>query len=242
MQMKLQKSAFEDLSSTIPGVDFSDLSATALMVVDVQHSDATPGRGWVKACEAVEPGSMRYYLDRLESTTIPAIQQLLEAFRRSGRPVIHLCTGSLYQDLRDCPPRFRDWTRELETAGGVQDMWWTGNPDFAFLEAVAPLPDETIIRKTTQGAFNGSEIHNTLERMGIKNLVFTGVVTSCCVETTARDAADRGFGCVLVSDGCADAHPGMHDAAMLNFGLYFGKVVQSAEELTGPLMAGIASS
>ncbi|RBH56412.1 cysteine hydrolase [Pseudomonas sp. MWU13-2860] len=157
--MKLQKSAFEDLSSTIPGVDFSDLNATALMVVDVQHSDATPGRGWVKACEAV-----------------------------------------------------------------------------------APLPDETIIRKTTQGAFNGSEIHNTLERMGIKNLVFTGVVTSCCVETTARDAADRGFGYVLVSDGCADADPGMHNAAMLNFGLYFGKVVQSAEELTGPLMAAVTSS
>jgi len=47
---------------------------------------------------------------------------------------------------------------------------------------------------------------------------------------------------VLVSDGCADADPGMHEAAMLNFGLYFGKVVQSAEELAGPLMAGIASN
>lgn len=114
-------------------------------------------------------------------------------------------------------------------------MWWVGNPDFAFLEEVAPLAQETIIRKTTQGAFNGSEIDTTLQRMGIKNLVFTGVVTSCCVETTARDAADRGYGCVLVSDACADCDEAMHDAAMLNFGLYFGKVVDTAEELLAPL-------
>lgn len=110
------------LSSTIPGVNFSDLASTALVVVDVQHSDATANRGWVKACEAVDPGSMRYYLDRLEKRAIPAIRSLLKAFRDSGRPVIHLCTGSLYQDMRDCPARFRDWTRELEVAGGVEDI------------------------------------------------------------------------------------------------------------------------
>ncbi|TQI33187.1 hypothetical protein FLI86_25240 [Pseudomonas aeruginosa] len=84
------------MSATIPGVDLSDLGATALIVVDVQHSDATQNRGWVKACEAVDPGSMGYYLDRLEQTTIPAIHRLLKAFRDSGRPVIHLCTGTLY--------------------------------------------------------------------------------------------------------------------------------------------------
>lgn len=229
--MRMHNNDFEALSSTIPGVDFSDISSTALVVVDVQHSDATQNRGWVKACEAVEPGSMRYYLDRLERTTIPAIRSLLEAFRDAGRPVIHLCTGSLYQDMRDCPARFRDWTRELEIAAGVKDMWWVGNPDYNFREEVAPQNDETIIRKTTQGAFNGSEIDTTLQRMGIRNLVFTGVVTSCCVETTARDAADRGYGCVLVSDACADADEAMHNAAMLNFGLYFGKVVNTAEDL-----------
>lgn len=233
--MHQPKNDFTALSATIPGVDFSDIGATALVVVDVQHSDATENRGWVKACEAVDEGSMRYYLDRLEQTTIPAIRSLLGAFREAGRPVIHLCTGSLYQDMRECPARFRAWTRDLEEAGGVQDMWWVGNPDFAFREEVAPLGDETVIRKTTQGAFNGSEIDTTLRRMGITNLVFTGVVTSCCVETTARDAADRGYGCILVSDACADCDEAMHEAAMLNFGLYFGKVVNRAEELLLPL-------
>ncbi|MGF6597587.1 nicotinamidase-related amidase [Paraburkholderia sp. GAS448] len=223
--------AFENLSATIPGIDFSDHTATALVVVDVQYSDAAADRGWVKACEAIEPGSMRYYVERLEHTTIPAIRTLLDAFRRSQRPVIHLAIGSAYRDMRDCPTRFREWSRMLEEAAGIQDLWWTGNPDYAFLEEVAPLEGETVIRKTTQGAFNGSEIQNVLDRMGIKNLVFTGVVTSCCVETTARDAADRGFGCMLVSDACADCDPAMHDAALSNFGLYFGRIEHTADEL-----------
>ena len=227
--------AFESLSSTIPDIDFTDCTATALVVVDVQYSDAAPNRGWVKACEAIEPGSMHYYLERLERTTIPAIRTLLDAFRRMGRPVIHLAIGSAYRDMRDCPIRFREWSGMLERASGIENLWWTGNPDYAFREEVAPLDGETVIRKTTQGAFNGSEIQNVLDRMGIKNLVFTGVVTSCCVETTARDAADRGFGCALVSDACADCDPVMHDAALSNFGLYFGKIVPTADDLVRTL-------
>lgn len=236
------QAAFENLSSTIPGIDFTDRTATALIVVDVQYNDAAPDRGWVKACEAIEPGSMRYYLERLERTTIPAIRALLDAFRRAGRPVIHLAIGSAYRDMRDCPARFREWSRILEKAGGIQDLWWTENPDYAFREEVSPLDGETVIRKTTQGAFNGSEIQNVLDRMGIRNLVFAGVVTSCCVETTARDAADRGFGCVLVSDACADCDPVMHDAALSNFGLYFGGVVRTADDLVRTLTANGSSN
>lgn len=229
------QAAFESLSLTIPAIDLTDRTATALVVVDVQYSDAAPDRGWVKACEAIEPGSMRYYLERLERTTIPAIRALLDVFRCTGRPVIHLAIGSAYRDMRDCPVRFREWSRMLERACGIEDLWWTGNPDYAFREEVAPLDGETVIRKTTQGAFNGSEIQNVLDRMGIKNLIFTGVVTSCCVETTARDAADRGFGCVLVSDACADCDPVMHDAALSNFALYFGKIVPTADDLVRTL-------
>ncbi len=58
-QQEAAKAAFESLSLTIPGINFTDHTATALVVVDVQYSDAAPDRGWVKACEAIEPGSMR---------------------------------------------------------------------------------------------------------------------------------------------------------------------------------------
>lgn len=230
--------SYDPLSATIPGIDFANRTETALVVIDVQYNDAAADRGWVKACEAVSPGSMRYYVERLEHTTLPAIRALLDAFRQTRRPVVHLAIGSAYRDMRDCPARFRAWTRTLEAAAGIEDMWWTGNPDYAFRDEVAPLEGETVIRKTTQGAFNGSEIQNVLDRMGVRNLVLTGVVTSCCVETTARDAADRGFGCVMVSDACADTDEAMHDAALANFALYFGKVVARADDVVRSVIDG----
>jgi biuret amidohydrolase len=237
-QPPIGRAPHDQLSATIPEINFADRTATALVVVDVQYNDAAANRGWVKACEALSPGSMRYYVDRLENTTLPAIRTLLDAFRRTSRPVVHLAIGSDYRDMRDVPARFRTWTRALEAAAGIEDMWWTGNPDYVFRDEVAPLEGETVIRKTTQGAFNGSGIQNVLDCMGIRNLVFTGVVTSCCVETTARDAADRGFGCVLVSDACADTDEAMHDAALTNFELYFGKVVSRADDLVQSMIEG----
>ena len=237
MQQGRSAAAFTDLSLTIPSIDLSDQSTTALVMIDIQYSDAAAGHGWVKACDAIEPGSMDYYIDRLEGVALPAMRRLLDAFRVEKRPIIHLAIGSAYQDLRDCPQRFRSWTRVLETASGIDDLWWMGNPDYAFRDEVSPLKEETVLRKTSQGAFNGSEIQNVLDRMGIKNLVLAGVVTSCCVETTARDAADRGFGCILVADACADCDQELHDAALKNFGLYFGRVAET-EEVISALKAG----
>jgi nicotinamidase-related amidase len=136
MPQEQSAAVFNDLSLTIPPVDLSDRAATALVIIDVQYSDAAAGRGWVKACEAIEPGSMDYYVDRLERTAIPAMRKLLDAFRNAERPIVHLAIGSAYQDLRDCPSRFRNWTRSLERAAGIVNLWWTGNPDFAFRDEV----------------------------------------------------------------------------------------------------------
>ncbi len=65
--------------------------------------------------------------------------------------------------------------------------------------------------------------------MNIENLVFTGAATNGCVETTARDAADRGYNCFLVDDGCATKNQELHDGTMRNFELLFGKVVTTQE-------------
>lgn len=126
----------------------------------------------------------------------------------------------------------------MEEAVGIQDVWWSENPDYAVIEPLAPQPGETVVRKTTNGAYNGSEIDATLQRMGITGLVITGCVTSACVETTARDAADRGYDCVLVSDACADYDPEMHAATLKAFGLYFGSVATSADDVIGAVSAG----
>ncbi|MBK1698558.1 cysteine hydrolase family protein [Rhodovibrio salinarum] len=222
----------KQFTDMVPKVDLSDRDALALLLVDLQYHDASPDHGLTRAWERAAPGSMRYYAERLETTAVPAATKLLEAFRRERLQVIHLVLGSDYRDLRDCPPRFRAWTRNLEAATGVADVWWSGNPNFRILDPLTPAADETVVQKTTNGAFNGSSLDSVLSRMGITTLVIAGVVTSACVETTARDAADRGYHCVLVSEAMADYDPQMHAATLRAFALNFGRVAETADEVT----------
>lgn len=228
----------KQLSDMVPKVDLGARDRMALLIIDMQYHDAAPDRGLGRAWAAIAPGSMDYYNDRLQTKTVPAIRALLDFFRAERLPVIHLVLGSDYQDLRDCPPRFRNWTRNLEAATGIRDLWWSGNPDFQILEELAPIDGETVVKKTTNGAFNGSELDPTLARMGISTLVITGVATSACVDTTARDAADRGYDCVLVSDALADYDPQMHDATLRAFALHFGRVADTAAEVITAIRHG----
>ncbi|TPJ67412.1 cysteine hydrolase [Mesorhizobium sp. B2-4-2] len=197
----------------------------------MQYHDAAPDRGLSLAMERISPGSMRYYADRLTRTTIPAISRILDYFRRNHMQVFHLTLGSEHRDLRDCPKRFRDWTRAIEERSGVHDLWWSGNPDFAILEELMPLAGETVVRKTTNGAFNGSGLDDIFRYNGISRLIITGVVTSACVALTALDAADRGYDCVLVSDALADHDEEMHMATLKSFAMNFGRVVERPEDV-----------
>jgi len=232
--------SLDPLFDLVPKVDLSCRERMALLVIDMQYHDASPDRGLGQALQRVAPDAMRYYNERLETRTVPAIRRLLEFFRAEDIAVIHLVLGSDYRDLRDFPERMRAWTRNLERAAGVDDIWWSGNPDFDVRTELAPLAGESVIRKTTNGAFNGSVLNDLLQRNGISTLVITGVVTSACIETTARDAADRGYACALVDDAMADYDPDMHRATLKAFALNFGRVVASADELIRAIRSGAA--
>ncbi len=217
--------------SLVPSVDLSERSCIGLLVIDMQYHDAAADRGLSLAMERIVPGSMRYYVDRLNDITVPAIAELLRYFRGNAMPVFHLTLGSEHRDLRDCPRRFRDWTRAIEDRSGVRDLWWVGNPDFEIIEELKPAAGETVVRKRTNGAFNGSGLDDLLRYNGISSLIITGVVTSACVALTALDAADRGYDCVLVSDALADHDEAMHQATLKSFAMNFGRVVQRPQEI-----------
>jgi nicotinamidase-related amidase len=224
-------SFFEHPESTfIPTVQLRR-DDTALLVVDVQYSDASADQGFNLAFDRIEPGSMDYFNERMDAVVLPTIQTLLAAFRERDMPVVYLMLGSAYRDLRDVPRRHREWIRAIEKAGGVEDIFWMGNPASAVMEEIAPLPDETIVTKTTWGAFSSSNIDTVLRELGVANLVITGVSTNCCVETTARDAADRGFGCVLVDEGLADYDRAAHEASLTALFFAFTRVVRSARDV-----------
>lgn len=206
-------------------------ASTALVIIDVQYRDASPDHGVGLAMERIAPGSMAYFFDRVEQTMLPSIARLLAFFRSRNLPVIHVLLGSDFRDLRDCPPRFREWVAKLERESGVSDIFWSGGRGYEVRDEIAPLPDETIVRKLTMGAFNSGNIDTVLRSMGIGSLVITGVSTNACVETTARDAADRGYACVIVDEATADYDAQAHDATLRAFHFNLGRVARTAQDV-----------
>ncbi len=208
---------------------------TALVVVDMQYHDASPDHGFNLAMEKLEPGVMDYFNERNERLTVPSIARLIEYCRANGVAVVYITLGSLHRDLRDLTPRMRDWLRDIEQRSGVEDIFWCESPGFRIREELAPQPGELIVNKTTWGAFNGSDIEERLRERGFESLVITGISTNCCVETTARDAAERGWGVVIVDDACADYDAAAHEAALRGFHTNFGRVLGSVEDTIAAL-------
>jgi nicotinamidase-related amidase len=122
----------------------------------------------------------------------------------------------------------------------LRNSYAEGSFEFQILEELAPRKGEEVIRKTTYGAFNSTDLEERLRRQGITSLVITGVTTSACVETTARDAADRGFGVVLVDEGTCDWDQEYHLASLRAFRRLFGDVAKSAEDVIEALEEGKA--
>lgn len=219
----------------VPPVPMRRTKATSLLIVDMQYNDASIDQGFNLAVDKIAPGSMDHFNQRNETVVIPAIRKLLDYFRHHGLSVIYLLLGSQYRDLRDVPLRLRTWIKDVERRSGVDDIFWSGNPAFKVRDEIAPVEGETLIQKTTFGAFNSSNIDQVLGLLGIETLVVTGISTNACVETTARDAADRGYACVIVDEATADYDEAARDAALRGFHFNFGRVVRSADDIISAL-------
>jgi nicotinamidase-related amidase len=231
---------FFDLQKTFVQPVELEPARTAVVVVDMQYSDASADQGFNVAMDRIYPGSVDYFNERNERLTVPSIRRLLAAARERGVHVVYLTIGAEHRDLRDFAPRTRRWIHEVEERSGVRDIFWCGAPWFAIREELAPVEGDTIVNKTTFGAFNGSDIDDTLRRLGIESLVITGISTNHCVETTARDAADRGYGCVVVDEATADYDDDAQDASLRAFHFNFGRVVRTVDEVIGHIDDGAA--
>lgn len=177
---------------------------TALLVIDMQYLDAAWDSGICQvARRAGFEQDLLYYHDRLQ-LVVPNIRRLQEAFRARGLEVIHTKIASLTADGRD---------RGL----GHKQLGYhapDGSRDAEILEELKPAGDEIVLTKTNSSVFTGTMIDRILQNIGISNLVFTGVVTTGCVETAVRDAADLGYTCTVVEDACAAFVEEMHVASI----------------------------
>lgn len=200
------------------------LSTTALLVIDMQHFDVSREYGVGPTMFERAPRLAEYYFGRVEHVVVPNIARLLDAFRAARARVIYITFGAELDDLADMPATSRARSRKREAAVGRPTFYPRSSFECQIVPSLAPLKGELVVNKTSLGAFNSTVLESTLRNLGIETLVITGVVTTACIETTARDAADRGFNVIVVDDGCAAWDEESHRATLRAFSRHFGRV------------------
>jgi nicotinamidase-related amidase len=165
---------------------------TALIVIDMQRDFLLPG-GFGE--------SLGNDVDQLLKV-VPSLAELIAAARAAGIMVIHTREGH-EPDLSDCPPAKLNRgapSKRIGDDGKYGRILIRGEYGHDIVDELAPIDGEIVIDKPGKGAFYATELQDILTDAGITQLLITGVTTEVCVHTTTREANDRGYECLVVSD------------------------------------------
>ncbi|WP_321945126.1 isochorismatase family cysteine hydrolase [Paraburkholderia sp. J10-1] len=183
-----------------------DARHTALIVIDMQR-------------DFIEPGGFGEALGNdvsLLSGIVPTVARLLAHARSEGWQVVHT-RESHAPDLSDCPPakRLRGTPNaRIGDEGPMGRILVRGEPGNAIIDSLRPLDGELVIDKPGKGAFYATRLGEELAMRDITHLVFAGVTTEVCVQTSMREANDRGYESLLIEDATASYIPAFREATI----------------------------
>lgn len=197
-----------------------DFSHAALLIIDMQNATGARNGALGRSLKD-RPDIANPRFDRIEQVVVPNTKRMLEAFRGARGRIVYVMLGAADQTLADAAPHMK------KLFAGTQN--WVGSKEHEIVAGLEPQSGELILRKTTVGAFASSGIDATLRSCGVKQLYVCGVSTNMCVDTTAREAADRGYAVTLIEDACGAARPEYHEAAIVTFRRLFGRAISTDE-------------
>jgi len=205
-------------SITAQPYDFEfDSAGLVLFAIDMQRDYLEDG-GYGSSL-GLDPGPSR--------EIIPVMAALIAAFRAQGLPIIH--TKQCHKpDLSDCPPaKLRRGRQKLKIGdqGPMGRLLICGEPGSDIVPELAPIAGEVVIEKPGKGSFYNTGLQDELDRIGATHFIVTGVTTEVCVQTTIREANDRGYDCLLVEDATESYFPSFKPATI--------EMVRSSDALIG---------
>ena len=189
-----------------PSAVVVELDHAALIIIDMQR-------------DFLEPGGFGETLGNnvaLLKAAVPPLKEVLAAARKSGMLVIHTREGHR-PDLSDAPKHKVERgepSLRIGQPGPMGRILVRGEPGHDIIPELYPVEGEPVIDKPGKGAFYQTDLELMLKNREIDTLFVCGVTTEVCVNTTVREANDRGFRCIVLSDCCASYFPEFHAAGL----------------------------
>jgi biuret amidohydrolase len=202
---------------------------TCLLIIDMQKYYLLQESSYYRYFNSINLGCLDYIYDRCRTEVIPNIRKLINFFHQTERKIIYLKLCSEKKDRSDLHRFFRTSNMRAEKAGYSDVYPLFSDPMADIIEEIYPDEKDSVFIKKTFSGLNSGNFKNFLAENKIDLLIVTGLATSQCVETTARDASDAGIDIISIFDAQADYDEITHNASIFSSSGVCGSEIYDTE-------------